>query len=71
MTDQTRFMWAGARTIDEIPLGVVSSNARFVFDQPVSVLAGESIEMKEGQFFLVSNLLGFEVYCPLAGKWDR
>lgn len=71
MTDQTRFMWAGARTIDQIDRGVVCSNARFVFDQPVTVLPNEAIEMRDGQFFLVSTPFGVEVYFPLAGKWDR
>ena len=71
MTESTRFMWAGSRTIDQIERGVVCSNARFVFDQPVTVLSNEAIEMKDGQFYLVSKPFGVEVYFPLSGKWDR
>ena len=70
-SEPTRFMWAGARTIDQIEQGVVCSNARFVFDQPVTVLSNEAIEMRDGQFFLVCKPFGVEVYFPLSGKWDR
>jgi len=71
MTEWTRFMWVGSRTIDAIERGVVCSNARFVFDQAVTVLANEAIEMRDGQFFLVSRPYGVEVYFPLSGKWER
>lgn len=70
-SEPTRFIWSGERTIDQIEKGVVSSNARFVFDKPVTVLRNEAIEMRDGQFFLVSAPFGVEVYYPLSGKWDR
>jgi len=52
----------------------VCPNARFVFDDPVAIPAGEETELDNGQWFLIkpaSGAGGKEKRIQLHGKWDR
>ena len=66
MTDPVFLILEEPGTIKEIPLGCVCANARFVFDQPVSLLENNHIEMIDGQFWLIEG--PFQAF--LEGKWS-
>lgn len=66
MTTPVRLELEEPGTIEEIPIGCVCSNARFVFDQPVTLLSQNHIELREGQFWLVEGAFEF----LLEGKWS-
>lgn len=51
----------------EIPKGVVCTNARFVFDQAVRLTRKDYLQLRDGQWFLVSDGQA----TLLEGKWDR
>lgn len=49
----------------EIPVGVVCSNLRFVFDHVVTLQEGEYLVLRDAQWF--RRLRGEEF--PVAGRW--
>lgn len=57
--------------IGQVPQGAVCRNARFVFDEPVTIYKDEEIELIDGQWFLVIPGPDGEVLQKLNGKWDR
>jgi len=66
-----RYAWEEAVTLKEIPRGTVCTNARFVFDAPVSLLPGEMLELEDGRWSFVGGIGGVEFKHNLPGKWDR
>ena len=61
-----KFSDAKDATVYEIGIGVVCRNTRFVFDQMVTVRAGESLELDNGQWFLIDKQ---NERTLLDGKW--
>jgi hypothetical protein len=41
--------------VSEIPIGVVSGNAWFVFDKPFIVPPKGELKLKNGEWFLITN----------------
>jgi len=56
--------------LTEIPKGVVS-RMRFTFDRPLIVNAGQMIELKNGQWFLLTYPAGKSKRTQITGRWDR
>ena len=69
---QFRLRYQDRRTLQEVGKAEgVCSNARFVFDQEITVWPNEELELDNGQWFLITNPLGLESRTLLSGKWDR
>jgi hypothetical protein len=64
MTNPTFIFEGGVAT--EIPKGVVSKDARFVFDREVRLKQNDYLRLVDGQFFLVRNGHAQQV----EGKWE-
>ena len=56
--------------LNEIGIGVVSDNVRFVLDQPIEVKAGQMIELDNGQWFLREWQDGQVKLTQIDGKWS-
>ena len=54
-------------TVYEIGVGVVCRNTRFVFDQMITVKAGQLLELDNGQWFLIDSKNNRTI---LDGKWS-
>jgi hypothetical protein len=59
-----------SKSLAEVGVGVVCRNTRFVFDQPVTCLADEELELDNGQWFLIKVINGKEERIQLDGKWE-
>ena len=55
----------GAGVLNEIGIGIVSNQVRFVFDEPLWLESGDFLELVNAQWFHI-NVDGTE---QLEGKW--
>ncbi len=57
-------------TIDEIGLGIVANNVRFVFDTSLTLSPGQMVELNDGQWFLISYTGKKRQRRLIDGKWS-